>query len=627
MNRDILIGLLNNAALLLALGVLYDTVPLRVNLRMGGRRSLAGLGIGAAGIAIMLNPWHFGSGVVFDTRSILLSLSGLFFGPIPTLVAAAMTSAFRLYQGGAGAWVGTAVILTSSGLGIAWGWKRRWRRTPIGAAELYLFGLAVHVAMLLWMLSLPASMGPTVLRTIALPVMLIYPLATVLLGLLLAQQFARREMAERLKTLNRFYAVLSHANQAIVRIREPEALFAEVCRIAVQESGLSLAWVIAVDADGDRAHNVAHAESDGLYDESVGKGLAAVAQREGRRVVMNDIARDERAAPWREAALQRGILSAVAFPLAISDAIRAVFCLGAREPGFFDAEEIGLLDELAMDLAYALEFAERDRERRRAQEELQQTLDTLQSLYVEMEQRVAQRTAQLQAANQELEAFAYSVSHDLRAPLRAIDGFARILVEEYASRLDEEGRRLLSIVCANVQRMEQLIAAMLALSRVTRAELSFSRVDMTAMARSIYAEVSTPEERARVELRVSPLPEAYGDPHLLRQVWANLLANAIKYSRPKEVPRIEVGGYVQEGMAVYCVRDNGVGFDPTYAHKLFDPFQRLHSAEEFEGLGVGLAIVRRIVQRHGGRAWAEGAPGQGARFYFALPRESGDAST
>ncbi|HEX9675356.1 MAG TPA: ATP-binding protein [Anaerolineales bacterium] len=238
-----------------------------------------------------------------------------------------------------------------------------------------------------------------------------------------------------------------------------------------------------------------------------------------------------------------------------------------------------------------------------------------------LEQRVAERTAQLQAANQELEAFAYSISHDLRAPLRAIDGFSRILLEEHSGGLGDEGIRLLNVVRGSTGQMDQLITDILALSRISRGAVKRERIDMAAQARSVFDEISSPEARASFELSVDPLPPASVDPALMRQVWINLLSNAVKYSIPAQQRRIQIGGHTEEGRAIYFVKDQGVGFDPRYAHKLFGVFQRLHSAEEFEGTGVGLAIVQRIIRRHGGEVWAEGQLDQGATFYFSLPLE------
>jgi PAS domain S-box-containing protein len=227
---------------------------------------------------------------------------------------------------------------------------------------------------------------------------------------------------------------------------------------------------------------------------------------------------------------------------------------------------------------------------------------------------------ELRQRTEELEGFTYSVSHDMRAPVRAIDGFTRILIEEYAPSLDEEGRRLLDIVRQNTEKMGQLIDGLLALSRLGREKLVFAEIDMEELAAAAFE-----EERAagggqrNISFTVGDLPVAYGDKRLITQVFHNLLANAIKFTRKQPSASIEVGYQPGPSEDVYFVRDNGVGFDMDHAQKLFGTFQRLHAANEFEGSGIGLATVQRIIDRHGGRVWAEAKPNQGATFYFSLP--------
>jgi signal transduction histidine kinase len=237
-----------------------------------------------------------------------------------------------------------------------------------------------------------------------------------------------------------------------------------------------------------------------------------------------------------------------------------------------------------------------------------------------LEAQVAQRTKALEGTNAELESFSYSVSHDLRAPLRAIHGFARILLEDHNARLDPEAQRLLGVIDQNTRRMGQLIDDLLAFSRLGRKEIATARVDMTELARLVADELRRGEgDRNGLELRIDSLVPAHGDRALLRQVLSNLLQNALKFTRGRPNARIEVGSRPDGNETVYYVKDNGAGFDARYVDKLFGVFQRLHSAEEFDGTGVGLAIVKRIVQRHGGRVWAEGQLNEGATFYFSLP--------
>ena len=236
-----------------------------------------------------------------------------------------------------------------------------------------------------------------------------------------------------------------------------------------------------------------------------------------------------------------------------------------------------------------------------------------------LERKVEQRTAELKTSNKELEAFAYSVAHDLRAPLRSIDGFACILQEDYGKALGEEGRRLLEIIRSSGLKMDALTLDLLELTKVGKIELEKSVVDMGALALEAFGICAARSVLATFDFKPGNPPAALADRSMMQQVWLNLLSNAVKYSVPGNVHRVEVDGFAEDGMNVYSVRDYGVGFDQHYAGKLFGVFQRLHGSEEFQGSGIGLSIVKKIVERHGGKVWAEGRLGQGATFHFSIP--------
>lgn len=310
-----------------------------------------------------------------------------------------------------------------------------------------------------------------------------------------------------------------------------------------------------------------------------------------------------------------GLKSVIVAPLKVRERTVGTISFVWAESGFlFDEEDLALAEEIGLRAGMAIENAELFAEKQRELEERRRAEERVRDLNENLERLVRERTTELEASNRELEAFCYSVSHDLRAPLRSVDGFSKAVIEDYGEHLYPDGIHYLGRVRAAARRMDELITALLSLSRLTRAEIHREPVNLTDIAEDIAAEVHAEPGAKAVEFTIAPDLRAEADAKMVRIVLDNLVANAVKFSARSERPQVEIGK--KDG--AFFVRDNGVGFNPQYSRKLFAPFERLHSADEFPGSGIGLATVQRVVARHGGRVWAESEEGRGATFYFTL---------
>jgi len=429
-------------------------------------------------------------------------------------------------------------------------------------------------------------------------------------------RMANRADAE-IQRLNYLLGSLSDINRSILTTRERADLFQRVCTIAVQRGQLVLCC-IALKKEGSIELVEKYGPSARYLCEAGGKGESLwdepamqLAVARAAPVVINDVAHHAPTLKTRNAALAHHVASIAIFPIVTDGSLIGVAVFCASEPFYFQAKEIEVLGETAMAIGHALDRMAVEDRRRVAEHELK-------VLNEELETRVASRTHALESANRELEAFSYSVSHDLRAPLRAIGGFAAMLDDHSGPVLDEEGKRMLGIIQKSSTNMGQLIDALLMLSQLGRQEMSSEPIDMTSLVSDVWREFQAAELHPSAELRLQPLPQAMGHPSLVRQLLVNLIGNALKYSSSRSEPVVEVGARCTEEGTVYCVRDNGVGFDMRHAGRVCEVFQRLHASSDFPGTGIGLAVVDRVVKRHGGRVWAEGAPGVGAAFYFTL---------
>ncbi len=590
------LALVQNIALLLASALVIDISSQQfrdkyraeVRWQRWLKQVFFGLLLGAIGAVVMLTPWQVFPDIRIDTRSVLLGIAGLFFGPAPTLIAMGITVAFRVFLGGAGTLAGVLIILESGLVGLIW---RRLRKAPLDGMrwyELYTIGIIIHLVMLACIFALPLETAIEVLSAITLPVMVLFPVGTALLGIILRNRLRRQKLFDELSVTTR-------------RLNDTQSM----TKVGGWEWDIekqSMFWTDEVY----RIHGMNPAEIPPESTDLIKLSLACY-HPDGRDIIFRDFMN----------CVKTGQPYDHEFP----------FTTWKVEPRWIRTKAEAVFDNgkiirVVGNIMDVTERKEAEQELLQARNELQRLLDeTRQSrqsllsvvedqkeaeeeilkLNTELEQRVRDRTAQLEIVNRELESFSYSVSHDLRAPLRTLNGFSDALVSDYQDILDEQGRAYLTQIQDASILMGKLIDDLLNLSRITRSEMNISDVNLSQIVGEICAELASQNPEHPSRFNIAPGLSARVDAGMIKIALSNLLQNALKYSSKRDESVIDFGTRKQQGQVVYFIRDNGAGFNMKFVDKLFNPFQRLHKASEFSGTGIGLSIVKRIINRHGGR--------------------------
>ncbi len=685
MSFETFISLLANSAILLGLSVVHDTIAIRPHKYPLLNKIIIGVLLGLIAIALMSTPWVFGGGIIFDTRTILLSITGLFFGWIPTLIAVLIAASYRLMQSGGGVYMGVLTILSSAGYGLIWNHlhiKRNWK---YNFSEFYMLGLVTHITMVLLMFTLPKAQQLGVFKTTALPVLIIYPFATVILGKLHALHLFRESEKKKIIASEELFNSIANTSPPIWMSGLDMGCFwfnkswlDFRGRTLEQEYGNG--WAEGVHPD-DYDHclkiyteSFARREGflmeyrmlrfDGMYRWVMDRGKPRYDENGtflgfiGTCIDNNDLKIAQETLKTTEEE----------FSIFFNNALD-LFCIASME-GYF----IRLNKQWEVTLGYTLaELMQKPFLEFIHPEDLNGTIESISQLneqhsidsfvnryrhkdgsyrWIEwksfpvgnriyaaardityrinnekeilklnrdLEKHVEERTTELKQANEELEAYTSSVAHDLKAPLRAISGFADIILEDFSAVLGDTGLSYLNRIASNVSRMDRLITDLILFSRISKADMSITSIDMKKLAETVIDELLDPEQKQQFSVVIGDLPIAKGDKKLLKQVLENLVANAIKFTEPANDKQITIRGHNTGLASVYMITDTGVGFNPEHKEAIFGLFTKVHNQDEFDGTGVGLAIVKRIVGRHGGRVWAESKIGYGSEFSFLLP--------
>lgn len=562
----VLMGFINNAALLLALIVIYEISYVLPKKWAKFLPAFNGFLIGMIGLAVMMLPYSLGEGLFFDTRTVLIGTSALTFGTIPTIIASSILIIFRVLMGGIGLYLGILMIVTSACIGIFWRRYLMPKKDNYRWINIYLFGVVVHLAMLVDAFALPQDLAIEVLNEIAIPVLLVYPACTVLLSLVILHQKERKEAVHKILEAEERYASLFNNSPAVILLIDPAGEKIVDANLAAEQF---YGWTI------EELKSMDLSQINALPMEEPKAEMQKPATGEKSHFLFRH----------RRASGEITDVEVYSGPIPIDDVV------------------------------YIFSIVHDISKRKRAEQEIIR-------LNTELEQRVVERTEVLQETVHELESFAHTLSHDLKSPLRAIDAYSRIIMEDHPEEVKGDLKEMVQSISHISKDMIAFTNKLLQYSTATRLDLYLEEIDLNKLFLSLFNEQAHAiPEREIALIMETHIPTIKGDQILIKQVLQNILSNAIKFTKQTSHAVIKVGHAMEENEIIIHVNDNGAGFSMASSGKLFAMFQRLHSADEFEGTGIGLATIKRIITKHGGRTWILGKPGKGATIYFTLPLE------
>jgi len=606
-------ALITNAALLISLSTLYGLLNF-IQDRPSVKKILTGILFGGIAIIAMMTPFRLSSGIFYDGRSIILTLAGLFGGGPAALIAAVIAGLYRFSLGGSGVWAGLATIFACSLVGLYFRRLNKNNPEKIDLGVLYLVGVITHVVMLICQLLIPWPQAFEIIAEIWLPILLIFPLATFLIGVFIKNEEDRYQTHNNLQASQSQYRKLLQISQNLTSMRQVQTIQQTIVESAVQIAEMDTGVLYMVKGEGLSLEAATPPLPPQFPDAFRLPKLSdhphiQQAFANGQPVIMTDTKQADLTEAEQEIVAARDLRTILYLPLLIENRAVGILILGSiGRLHSLSGQEINLTMTLSSQAALSIENA-------RLFEETQRNA-------LELEKRVTNRTRSLQIANEELESFSYSVSHDLRAPLRAINGFTEIINRRHRENLNAEGQHYIENIIEASNRMGVLIDDLLKFSRLGRSGIHHEPVNLNEVMAELAGDLQAflVENEGTLDIPLH-LPTVVGDRTLLSQVFSNLVDNGLKYRTVGTAPRVKISAQEDENVVIIAVEDNGIGIPLEYQGKIFTIFQRLHSTEEYSGIGIGLATVKKALDLMGGSITLESQPGKGSTFYVKLPKE------